>query len=89
MPLSTFSLQPPFGIKGIRVLLDSVKLRMEGGRGAFMRSYDMMMHRSGGDDGERKGEWKNNAVVGSWMDGWMNVRRVQRDQTAESWVPRR
>ena len=30
-----------------------------------MRSYDMMMHRSGGDDGERKGEWKNNAVVGS------------------------
>ena len=38
-------------------------------------------------DGGREGEWKNNAVVGSWMDGWMNVRRVQRDQTAESFVP--
>ena len=35
-----------------------------------MRSYDMMMHRSGGDDGGKgKGEWKNNADVGSWMDG--------------------
>ena len=50
-----------------------------------MRSYDMMMHRSGGDDGGRE-KGKNNAV-GSW-NGWMNVRHVQRDQTAESCLPR-
>ena len=49
-----------------------------------MRSYDMMMHRSGGDDGGRGRESGRTMR----MDGWMNVRRVQRDQTAESFVPR-